>query len=715
MIELIALIAGTFMTALIALVVFAKNSRSITNKLFIGLAIGLTGWSVMTYFSLHTSSDAETLFWIRLIMFFVVIQNTSFFLLVNVFPANQFNILKSKKYILAIVYSAITAVVALTPYLFGDFKDGAPVPGIGMALFLPHALIFALGGLIGLIVRYHRAQGVKKAQLQYFLAGTLLMFTLVPIGNFIVPVVFKLNQFVVVSPLYPIIFSGLFAYGIVAKKMFDIRVTVARAVTYLLLLFTLVGLYASGVFGAVELFFGNNQVSTGQSAVYVIAAIFLAFTFDPLKSFFGRLTNRLFFRNVYKTQRVLDKLNSLLVRAVVMDKLVHGALQLLDDAIKPQYSAIAITADTKNKGRVITTEARKTPDTDELLRELAKSRQSLVVLDEVEDRTKLPLYKLMDRLGVAIIIRLETSDELIGYVLYGFKVNGRIYSNQDINLIRLATGELAIAIQNALRFEEIEHFNETLQGEVRDATAKLRTTNHKLHVLDQAKDDFISMASHQLRTPLTSIKGYLSMVLEGDVGNVTATQRKVLEEAYTSSQRMVYLIGDFLNVSRIQTGKFELERTQANLAGILTDEIDQLRAMAQGRNLKIEYTPPSHFPTAYIDQDKFRQVMMNFIDNAIYYSHANAAITIQITKDVNDIVFKVTDQGIGVPADERHKLFTKFYRATNAKRQRPDGTGIGLFMAQKVIVAHGGSVIFESKENQGSTFGFRLPLKQNSK
>jgi signal transduction histidine kinase len=282
-------------------------------------------------------------------------------------------------------------------------------------------------------------------------------------------------------------------------------------------------------------------------------------------------------------------------------------------------------------------------------------------------------------------------------------------------MISIAADTLAVAIQNGLRFEEIQEFNETLQRKVNDATVKLRGSNRKLHQLDEAKDEFISMASHQLRTPLTSVKGYLSMVLDGDVGKVTPEQRKVLEEAFNSSQRMVYLISDFLNVSRIQTGKFELERTQSNLAEVLSDEIAQLRIMASSRNLKIDYAQPSHFPVAYIDQDKFRQVMMNFIDNAIYYSNPNTTITISLTKEADDIVFKVMDQGIGVPAEERHRLFTKFYRATNAKKQRPDGTGIGLFMAQKVIVAHEGSIIFDSKENQGSTFGFRLPLKNNSK
>ena len=107
--------------------------------------------------------------------------------------------------------------------------------------------------------------------------------------------------------------------------------------------------------------------------------------------------------------------------------------------------------------------------------------------------------------------------------------------------------------------------------------------------------------------------------------------------------------------------------------------------------------------------------MMNFTDNAIFYSPAGSKVNVRLYKDADYIVFKVTDAGIGVPKAEQAHLFTKFFRATNARKQRPDGTGIGLYMAKKVIVAHGGSLIFESKEGVGSTFGFRLQLKDNAK
>ena len=249
-------------------------------------------------------------------------------------------------------------------------------------------------------------------------------------------------------------------------------------------------------------------------------------------------------------------------------------------------------------------------------------------------------------------------------------------------------------------------FNVTLQQKVDEATRKLRVSNQKLKTLDQTKDDFISMASHQLRTPLTSVKGYVSMVLEGDAGEITPMQRKLLTQSFISSQRMVYLIADLLNISRLKTGKFVIEPIPTNLAEALSGEVDQLVETAKGRNLTLTYHKPDDFPTYLLDETKMRQVMMNFMDNAIYYTPSGGHIIAEVKNNPDDIEFTVTDDGIGVPKDQQHHLFSKFYRAPNALRARPDGTGLGLYMARKVVLAQGGSIIFKSTEGKGSTFGF---------
>ena len=137
-------------------------------------------------------------------------------------------------------------------------------------------------------------------------------------------------------------------------------------------------------------------------------------------------------------------------------------------------------------------------------------------------------------------------------------------------------------------------------------------------------------------------------------------------------------------------------------------EIDQLLEVAKSKRIKINYKKPKEFPLLMIDETKTRQVIMNFIDNAIYYTPSSGEVDVSVKEDKNHVYFTVKDNGIGVPKEDQKHLFTKFYRGSNARKTRPDGTGLGLFMAKRVIIAQEGTVLFESREGKGSTFGFSL-------
>jgi len=318
---------------------------------------------------------------------------------------------------------------------------------------------------------------------------------------------------------------------------------------------------------------------------------------------------------------------------------------------------------------------------------------------------------------VSIIINLwqksHSQSESIGYIVLGAKKSGNAYNKQDIDVLITIKNELIIAVQNILHFEEIQQFNTTLQGRVEDATRKLKMTNDKLKRMDETKDEFISMASHQLRTPLTSVKGYISMVLDGDVGPINHQQRELLGQSFQSSQRMANLISDLLNLSRINTGKFVIEESPVYLPAIIETELQQLREMAQGKQIDLKLTVPPAFPTLMLDDGKMHQAVMNLIDNALYYTPAGGKVEVQLIDTPSTVEFRVVDNGIGVPREAQRHLFGKMFRAENARRARPDGTGLGLFMVKKVVVEQQGAIIFETEENKGSTFGFRFNKKDH--
>jgi len=200
------------------------------------------------------------------------------------------------------------------------------------------------------------------------------------------------------------------------------------------------------------------------------------------------------------------------------------------------------------------------------------------------------------------------------------------------------------------------------------------------------------------------------MLLDGDFGEMTPGQIKAISDSYSSGQQMAVTVGDFLDMSRIQAGHFIITKESVNVVELLKSQIKQLGAIAKSRDIKLVSDIDSTIPEIDIDREKMSQVTMNFIDNAIRYSASGSTVEVSLKKDKNDIVFKVKDSGIGVPESEQANLFKKFYRATNAKQTRPNGNGVGLYVAKKIITAHHGQVIFESKPGKGSVFGFRVAI-----
>ena len=313
----------------------------------------------------------------------------------------------------------------------------------------------------------------------------------------------------------------------------------------------------------------------------------------------------------------------------------------------------------------------------------------------VDDSDSLKEYLSIQSLFVC---PLQAGQGLIGILVLGVPLPKDKITVSLVTLVERLVSTVSIAVDNHLLYRQLQEVSE-----------QLRIQNQKLREIDKTKDEFISMASHQLRTPLTSVKGYLSMVLEGDVGPVNEKQKDMVKKAFNSAQRMVYLIADMLNVSRLQTGKFVIENKPTYLPEVVEGEVEQLKEQATLKKIGLVYEKPATFPTFNLDETKIRQVVMNFLDNAIYYTAAGGKVTVNLQATSESVTYSITDTGIGVPKTLQHRLFSKFYRADNARKLRPDGTGLGLFMAKKVIVAQGGAIIFSSTEGKGSTFGFSFP------
>jgi signal transduction histidine kinase len=592
-----------------------------------------------------------------------------------------------------------------------EFSNGPMLPVYGVVLLA--LLIISVARMVRTYVV--SAKDVReKNQIRLMLFGFVTTAALGLVTNVLLPLVTHNYASAKASPALALAFIGFFAYAILKYKLFDLRPVVARSIAYILSITTLVITYALVTLLVARFLFSSgikSNISLRQELYFIFLAAGGAVLFQPIKIFFDDVSQKIFYRDAYSEKDIINELNRISSMEPTSKKLLERVAILLSDKIGVECAFLIIDQRDELKNDRV---GARLPVSNSLLKILSSLDEDDTLIDyrfDPDDRVK----HVMDAASVSVAMRIITGQEPNQnvYLLLGPKKSGNNYSRQDISFFESAKGTISIGIKNAYHFEVIQLFNITLTEKIDRATRELKRSNAKLKALDEAKDEFISMASHQLRTPLTSIKGYLSMVLEGDAGAVPEAQKSMLTTAYTSAQRMVYLIADLLNVSRLQTGKFVIEPTDVDLRTVIASELDQLRETIAAKGLMVEYASPADFPIVPLDETKIRQVVMNFIDNALYYTPSGGVVRVELADKPKSIEFLVVDNGIGVPKADQHKLFAKFYRAGNAQRARPDGTGLGLFMAQKVIVASGGAIIFKSSEGKGSTFGFTFPKKKD--
>ena len=587
----------------------------------------------------------------------------------------------------------------------------ALVPGPIYSYFPIYFVIYVVAALCLLIIKYKKSQGAIKAQLKFMLFGitlsVLFVLALLVASVFLNKIV---GATIVSSSL--IFFLGFTSYAIIKHRLMDIRLVVARSITYAILLATLALFYAGSVLAIERIFFTDSfdQINLTQGAIRTVLAVIMAFSFQPLRRWITRKTDRIFFKNAYDPQKLLDDLSHLMSSTIVLDALLVKVLEILISDMKISRGIFVLFKEDYSLYTTQTSGYKDEPKID-MKDAVSLARNGTAVYDELDEDSqyKEPLRKF----EASISLPLKTEKEIVGVLLLGEKNSGDMFNQQDLRILEIIAPEVSVAIENAKSYEEISRFNLTLKNEVKHATKRLEEKNAQLRELDQAKDEFISMASHQLRTPLTVIKGYLSMLLEGDVGKITKGQEEFVHEAFDGSSRMVGLINDLLNVSRMDTGRFFIEPTEVDIEELVSQEVKELQKQAGDKGLYLKIAKTGKIPHVWVDETKIRQVVMNFIDNALYYTE-EGGVTVKLEKIKDMVIYSVVDTGVGIPKAEQPKIFEKFFRAGNARKIRPDGTGLGIYLAKRVVEDHGGEIFFESSEGHGSTFGFKIPYRKHA-
>ena len=243
--------------------------------------------------------------------------------------------------------------------------------------------------------------------------------------------------------------------------------------------------------------------------------------------------------------------------------------------------------------------------------------------------------------------------------------------------------------------------------------SRLESVAEKEKRVDRLRTEFLSLAAHQLRTPLVEVKWALQVLLDGERGALSATQKELLGKTYSSNEGMLILINDLLDITKIEEGKYlsNLSLTQIEHIGVSLVETHKEEASRQEVTLEFQ-EPPAPLPQVLVDEEKIKLAIQSLIENAIHYTPPGGRVTVSFFSDTKEVGVAVRDTGIGIPKEEQARIFEQFFRATNAKKLGKIGTGLGLYLAKNIVEAHGGRIWFVSEEHKGSDFRIALPLSQ---
>jgi signal transduction histidine kinase len=228
--------------------------------------------------------------------------------------------------------------------------------------------------------------------------------------------------------------------------------------------------------------------------------------------------------------------------------------------------------------------------------------------------------------------------------------------------------------------------------------------------IDKAKQDFVSLASHQLCTPLAAINWYSEMLLAGDAGELNKEQKKYVETIYHSIKRMIILVNALLNVSRIDLGTFSIEPEAVDLEKIADGVLASLPKTFKEKGIKIIKKYDENLPPFNGDPNLTRLIFQNILSNSVKYTPEKGEVRLSVRKKSDHFLIKVKDSGCGIPEDQQSKIFTKLFRAENVRRLETDGTGLGLYIVKSIVEQSGGTIWFESTVGEGTTFFIKFPL-----
>ena len=673
--------------------VFFQNRKSILNLTLASFALSISGWifSIWSLLNINISLLMGELPFIFAYFFLA-------FLAIFVYELSP----KSKhgRIVFAVMLSLATVMTILTLLsqvitsvkVEGNFIVNTFGPAYTSAVLL--MVFYIIFILATLVYKYRASYGLDRLRLKYVLLGIAIFLIISVMTNLLLPTYFNIWSLNTVGPASSTFMIGTIAYAIFRYHLLDIWVIIRLGVIFTVL-FTIIAFIYVFLAGLLSQYIGGT-------ISLLLVSLLVTFTFEPLKKFIENKTDKIFFRKRYRMGEVIGELTSIVHKLELnTNKIIFAFNGVIKKYFKVEKTAVAIMTPQNFEGSVsdgiierivlrpenpIIQFISANPDFLFNRQELEKGLRNGDIGLSVKKKELAPsVFEAMENMGFVLAIPFSENGNLIGICFVGEKKSGDWFTSEDIQLLKHLTGEIGIFLNNAYLYEDLKK-------------------------LDEAKSSFLSVVSHQLRTPLSAMRWSTELLLDGSISK--AKEREFLNDTYKNSIFMIYHLDDMLTALDIEDKEIKLRKESCDLSGLLREVLDDNRQLMKFKNLNIDSQLDS-LEKITCDCKKIKKIFEVLISNSINYTRPNGRIIIKgERKFINGIPrleISVSDDGIGVTKEEEGYLFQKFYRGDEAKKMSPNGFGLGLFIVKFFIKAHGGEVYFESAgRNRGIKFYFSI-------
>lgn len=576
-----------------------------------------------------------------------------------------------------------------------------------------------------LLLVYKKSQGITREQIKYISLATIVgffggAFAFLPVYNFdVYPI---LNITIFISPI-------VVAYAILKYRFMDLRVLARQIFIYVGLAAITYGLFYLIAWFYIK-FFGGIFNLYGFLAGIVIAPAFVVALYK-INNLLSSFANKYLFFSLYNYQETINKLSDELNYYIDLNKIINlivdtikrtmqldraGVLLVNQETTPIHYQIAKVIGFNKQNGISLVQDNFLTKYLLKIQRPLVLEELIVLARDtqNKKDRQSFErLHHYMKHIEASLCLPLLSSKKLIGIVVLGAKLSGDAYSQEDLNLLNTLSKQAGIALDNARLYQQVHNFNKTLQNKVDEQTKEIKQKNQYLQELLNMKDDFLRVVNHQLNTPISIVKGAFSLLKEG-----VWPKNKALFNIESGFERIAQTVADFWRAYELEGEKMAMEPSKVALEPIIENLITEKEKLklAQERKLKIILKKPGFkLPLVWCDQAKITHVISNLLDNAVFYTEkGSVTVSFALSSDKNYLQISVKDTGVGLDAENKKRLFQKFSRGAGATSLHPDGSGLGLYIAKKIVEGNNGEMTYESAgPGQGTTFSFTLPTFQN--